>query len=139
MPDKNIVIKGFINVIIFMALSFWEFLYLELFLNKAATDFPSDIIIKNVVLIMLVNLMLASILQSIRAAFLISSFLMLAAGIANFFVISFRGYGIVYMDFYAIKTAATVAGEYSYSITPYFLAGCFTGAAGILILHTPPT
>ena len=110
-----------------MALSFWEFLYLELFLNKAATDFPSDIIIKNVVLIMLVNLMLASILQSIRAAFLISSFLMLAAGIANFFVISFRGYGIVYMDFYAINTAATVAGEYSYSITPYFLAGCFPG------------
>lgn len=138
MPDKNIVIKGFINVIIFMALSFWEFLYLELFLNKAATDFPSDIIFKNVVLIMLVNLMLASILQSIRAAFLISSFLMLAAGIANFFVISFRGYGIVYMDFYAIKTAATVAGEYSYSITPYFLAGCFTGAAGILMCRYLP-
>ncbi len=138
MPDKNIVIKGFINVIIFMALSFWEFLYLELFLNKAATDFPSDIIIKNVVLIMLVNLMLASILQSIRAAFLISSFLMLVAGIANFFVISFRGYGIVYMDFYAIKTAATVAGGYSYSITPYFLAGCFTGAAGILMCRYLP-
>lgn len=137
MPDKNII-KGFVNVIIFIALSFWEFLYLELFLNKAATDFPSDIIIKNVVLIMLVNLMLASILQSIRAAFLISCFLMLAAGIANFFVISFRGYGIVYMDFYAIKTAATVAGGYSYSITPYFLAGCFTGAAGIVMCQYLP-
>lgn len=133
MQSKDIVIKGFVNVIIFITLSFWEFLYLELFFEKAVTDFPSDIIIKNVVLIMLVNLLLASILQSIRAAFLISCFLVLAAGIANFFVISFRGYGIVYMDFYAIKTAATVAGGYSYSVNQYFLAGCFTGAAGILI------
>ena len=138
MPYKNIVIKGFINVIIFITLSFWEFLYLELFLKKAVTDFPNDIIIKNVVLMMLVNLMLASVLQSVRAAFLISCFLVLAAGIANFFVISFRGYGIVYMDFYAIKTAATVAGGYSYKVTPYFLAGCFTGAAGILTsIHLP--
>ncbi len=129
---KNIVLKNIIAAIIFIAASFWEFLYLELFFNKAITDFPTDIIIKNVVLIMLVNLMLVSILHSMRAAFLISSVFMLAAGIVNFFIISFRGYGIVYMDFYAIKTAATVAGRYSYSITPGFVAACFTGAAGIL-------
>ena len=138
MLERNIFIKGLVNVIIFITLSFWEFLYLELFLKKSLTDFPSDIIIKNVVLIMLVNLMLASILQSIRAAFLISGLLILVTGIANFFVISFRGYGIVYMDFYAIKTAATVAGGYSYSVNPYFLAGCFTGSAGILTSHYLP-
>lgn len=131
-------IKYLINAVLFIALSFWEFLYLELFFKKAVADFPIDIIIKNVVLIMLVNLMLASILQSIRTAFLISSVLALIAGIANFFVISFRGYGIVYMDFYAIKTAATVAGRYSYSVDPGFLAGCFTGAAGILISFYMP-
>lgn len=131
-------IKYLINAVLFIALSFWEFLYLELFFKKAVADFPMDIIIKNVVLIMLVNLMLTSILQSMRTAFLISSVLTLIAGIANFFVISFRGYGIVYMDFYAIKTAATVAGRYSYSVGPGFLAGCFTGAAGILIsLYMP--
>lgn len=129
---ENTIIKSIIAVIIFVAESFWEFLYLELFFNKTLTGFTTDIIVKNVVLIMLVNLMLVSILHSMRAAFLISSVFMLIAGIANFFVISFRGYGIVYMDFYAIKTAATVAGRYSYSITPVFAAACFTGAAGIL-------
>lgn len=129
---ENIIIKSIIAAIVFIAASLWEFLYLELFLNKTVTDFPVDIIIKNVVLIMLVNLMLVSILHSMKAAFLISSVFMLLTGIANFFVISFRGYGIVYMDFYAIKTAATVAGRYSYSITPEFIAACFTGAAGVL-------
>ena len=125
-------IKYLTNAILFIALSFWEFLYLELFLKKPAADFPIDIIIKNVVLIMLVNLVLTSILQSMGTAFLISSVLMLIAGIANFFIISFRGYGIVYMDFYAIRTAATVAGRYSYSVDYYFIAGCLECAAGIL-------
>lgn len=125
-------------VILFFAVSFLEFVYLELFFKKVFTDFSVDIIIKNVVLIIWINLVLVSIIRSIRTAFLISCIAMLIIGVANYFVIAFRGYGIVFIDFYAVKTAATVAGEYSYSVDFEFVAGFIAALAGIALCFVMP-
>lgn len=133
--EKNHIILNIIKKsLLFITGNLWEFIYLELFFKKTVSEFPSDIIIKNVALIMLVNLIIVCILHSMKATFLISCIFMFIIGIANYFVISFRGYGIVFMDFYAVKTAATVAGEYSYKIDAYFIAGCLAGAAQLAIL-----
>lgn len=135
MERKHIIKNIIINIICFIAGSLWEFFYLELFFKKTVPEFQIDIIIKNVALIMLVNLILLCILHSMKAAFLISCIFMLITGIANYFVISFRGYGIVFMDFYAVKTAAAVADGYSYNVDSYFLAGCLAAAlqAGLIL------
>lgn len=139
MPDRRRAIKNIIiNIILFIVVSFWEFVYLELFFKKQVTNFPAGIIIKNVILIMAANLVLLCICHRMKTAFIISCTLLLLAGIANFFVISFRGYGIVFMDFYAIQTAAGVAGKYSYSIDYMFVAGCIAAAAGIIISFFMP-
>jgi len=130
----NIILK----FILFIAGSFWEFICLELFFKKTVQEFPASIVIRNVALVMLCNLILLSILHSMKAVFLISCILVLITGAANFFVISFRGYGIVFMDFYAIKTAATVAGGYSYNVDGYFLAGCLAAAAGMALSFIMP-
>lgn len=133
--EKNHIILNIIKKsLLFITGNLWEFIYLELFFKKTVSEFPADIIIKNVALIMLVNLIIVCILHSMKATFLISCIFMFIIGIANYFVISFRGYGIVFMDFYAVKTAATVAGEYSYKIDAYFIAGCLAGAAQLAIL-----
>lgn len=133
--EKNHIILNIIKKsLLFITGNLWEFIYLELFFKKTVSEFPSDIIIKNVALIMLVNLIIVCILHSMKATFLISCIFMFIIGIANYFVISFRGYGIVFMDFYAVKTAATVAGEYSYKIDAYFIAGCLAGATQLAIL-----
>ena len=62
MQDRKHIIKNIIiNVILFIVVSFWEFVYLELFFKKQALSFPVGIIIKNVILIMVANLILLCI------------------------------------------------------------------------------
>lgn len=136
MEKKRIIRNIIIKIVLFIIGSLWEFFYLELFFKKTVPEFPLDIIIRNVVLIMLVNLILLCILHSMKTAFLISCIFVLIIGIANYFVISFRGYGIVFMDFYAVKTAANVAGGYSYNVDSYFITGCVAAVvqAGLLVL-----
>ena len=85
MQDRKHIIKNIIiNVILFIVVSFWEFVYLELFFKKQALSFPVGIIIKNVILIMVVNLILLCIFHRMKIAFIISCTLFLLAGIANF-------------------------------------------------------
>ena len=54
-------------------------------------------------------------------------------GAANYFVMQFRGSQISVSDFYAIRTAATVAGNYHYSIPVHYAALCM-GTLIFLIL-----
>lgn len=136
LEKKRTIINIVIKTVVFITGSLWEFFYLELFFKKTVPEFQIDIIIKNVALIMLVNLIILCILHSMKAAFLISCIFVLIMGVANYFVISFRGYGIVFMDFYAVKTAATVARGYSYDIDTYFIAGCLAAVAqaGLMLI-----
>ncbi|MGN0297740.1 MAG: LTA synthase family protein [Lachnospiraceae bacterium] len=51
-----------------------------------------------------------------RIALLLSSFLLFAAYLANYYVMSFRGQAIMPWDIYSINTAAAVAGNYDFSL-----------------------
>ncbi len=129
--QKMFWISRIADIFLFFGLSIWEFMYLELFFDKNFNEFPLDIIVKNVLLIMTFNLALLSLIRSFKTTFAISCALALIIGAANYFVISFRGYGIVFMDFYAIKTAANVAGRYSYAVDKNFILGTAAALAGI--------
>lgn len=109
----------------FLLATFLEFVILELYFGVFAWEYSAEIIIKNVLLIGAVNLLLTGICHSVRLPLLLSAGFFTIAGIANYFVTAFRGYGIVFMDFYAVKTAAEVAGGYSYQVEWNFILALF--------------
>jgi len=101
--------------------SFLEFIALEQFFKVSILDYSFMIILKNVLIISFFNLFLTGLFHGIRLPLMLSSAYFTLLGIANYFVISFRGYGIVFLDLYAVKTAAGVAGEYSYHVEQHFI------------------
>ena len=63
--------------------------------KKTITDFDIGIIIKNIALFGVVNVILTGLFHRMKPAFMITYVCTLLIGIVNYFVISFRGYGIV--------------------------------------------
>lgn len=89
-------------------------------LNKIALVFTF-------VLLYLVQGILFALTGSIRMAVIIYAVLVAVLGIANCFVISFRGMALSAADLFSVKTAMTVAGEYSYEFDWYmFMEVLFT-------------
>lgn len=62
---------------------------------------------------------------SIRVAVIIPAIAVAVLGIANHFIISFRGMAISGGDLFSLKTAATVASSYEYEITWHMFAEIF--------------
>lgn len=114
-------------------LSFIEYVTLETFLEGDIVSIGFSYGWKNVMILLGVNLILISVFRGVRPAFFLSGIVVTAFGAANYFVDSFRGYGIVYMDIYAARTAADVAGDYSYRLAVPFWLGLLTGVSGIVL------
>lgn len=118
-----------LQVILFLGITFLEFVVLELFFGALPSDYSLGIICKNVLIIGALNLLLVGLFHSLRAPMLLSVAFCIITGIANYFMIDFRGYGIVFMDFYAVRTAAGVAGAYHCRIDGDFVLAFAAGAA----------
>lgn len=120
------------RVFAFLLLTGIEYVILECFLDGNIPEIGLEYGIKNIAILAGVNLALTALAGRLRPAFLVSETVVFLFGMINYFVDSFRGYGLVYMDLFAVKTAANVAGEYSYHIGLPFLAGCIWSVIGIL-------
>lgn len=122
----------------FLVLGFLEFITVELFLDRSILDLGAELIFKNVLLYWVGNLILVSVFHRARPALLLSSVFVLVLGIANYLVTMFRGYGIVFLDLYAVRTAATVAGRYSMEWKPCFAAGMAVGLLSVFLCTLLP-
>lgn len=118
-----------LQAVLFVALSFIEYATLETFLEGDICSIGFSYGARNVLLLMGINLILVSLFGGIRPAFFLSGAFVLLFGMVNYFVDSFRGYGIVYMDIYAVRSAAEVAGEYAYRLGRPFWLGMLTGCS----------
>ncbi len=106
------VIK-YIMLILIPALLF----YLEAFFTYnpfVRTRWKAQVL--NIIFLEALMLLLWMVIGSAVWALRIETMFVLIAGIANYYVISFRGNPIVPWDFLSLKTAASVAGEYSYTL-----------------------
>lgn len=130
--------KQICQALVFLVLGFLEFITVELFFDRYITDLGGMLILKNVLLYWVVNLILVSLFHWMKAAMLISSSFVLILGIANYLVTMFRGYGIVFLDLYAIRTVANVAGQYSLEWKPCFAAGMAVGCLTIFLSFRLP-
>ena len=70
----------------------------------------------NIVFFELLMLVLFLVTGRLRIALIAETVLVLAAGLANYYVLSFRSNPIVPWDIFSIRTAASVAGEYDYAL-----------------------
>ena len=107
------------------SIDFWS-------LNKIALIFTF-------VFLYLVQSILFCITGSISASVIIYAVLVAALGIANCFVISFRGMALSAGDLFSVKTAMTVAGEYTYEFDWYmFMEVLFTFGICLISLSSEP-
>lgn len=109
------VILAITAVLIFLLVTVLEFVAVEIFLGADIREIGLEFCIKNTVLILVFNMLIYVLFRRIKLSLFISELIVLIVGIANYFVLQFRGYGIVVMDFFSIKTAGNVAGAYEYS------------------------
>ena len=112
----------YFQIVFFLLVTLLEFVILEIYFGVYAFDYEWKLVLKNVLIFGGVNLFLTGVFHSIKLPLLISVAFFTFVGAANYFVAAFRGYGIVFMDFYAVKTAAEVAGGYSYHVEWNFIA-----------------
>ncbi len=130
--------KQICQALVFLVLGFLEFITVELFFDRYFTELGAVLILKNVLLYWAVNLILVSLFHRMKPALLLSAVFVLILGTANYLVTLFRGYGIVFMDLYAARTAATVAGHYAIEWKPCFAAGLAVGGLSVFLCFLLP-
>ena len=91
--------------------------------------YPSMIVV-NYLFVLLFELVLVFAFGSVQIGCTIVPAVMMLIGMTNFFVVSFRGSPIVPWDIYSVRTAASVANNYSYVLNWRFV--CST--IGLIIL-----
>ena len=92
-------------------------------------------LLANAVFYYLFYLLLVFATGSFAAGYIIADFVFLVLGVANYFVVQFRGSPIVPWDLFSIRTAASVANNYTYEIHWRFAASAF-GFFILAALHT---
>ncbi|MCD8398645.1 MAG: LTA synthase family protein [Lachnospiraceae bacterium] len=87
------------------------------------SDLSLMIIILNLLFFYALYGMMTFLLGSVKRGFLVATLIPMIFGLANYFVVSFRGSPIVPWDFFSIGTAASVADNYTFTLS---WKGCFS-------------
>ena len=122
--------KWYAKVIFFILYSFASYCTMQLFLDANPFTIGVNGIARNMFLFMIYYGVLLCFFRKMRPALLFGGILMILIGGINYLVVQFRGYGIIFMDFYAISTAMTVAGRYTVKIIP-----CLIAATAVAVLQ----
>jgi hypothetical protein len=128
----------FFQAVLFIFVSIIEYIMLETFLGDSVLKIGWEFGSRNLLLLLVTNLIFISLFHRLRPAMILSSSLFLVLGIANYFVHLFRGYGIVYADLFAMSTAGEVAGNYKYTLNYHFFAGLLLGISLFVICLIAP-
>ena len=117
-PKKWKTIPGYL---LFFAAPSYTFWMVERFTDNSVFRINLAEASLNVLLYYMFFGLLYLIFISRRAAVIIGMAFWYAVGLANYFVLSFKGAPIVPSDLMSASTAASVAGNYTYNIQPVFV------------------
>lgn len=92
------------------------FYLFEWYIHNPWADIRWDIQVLNIVFFELVMVLLYSLIGRLHIALLLETLVFMIYGLANYFVLSFRGQPILPWDFFSIQTAASVAGDFNYEL-----------------------
>lgn len=92
------------------------FYLFEWYIHNPWKDIRTDIQILNIVFFELVMVLLYMLIGRLHIALLLETLVFMIYGLANYFVLSFRGQPILPWDFFSLETAASVAGDFRYEL-----------------------
>lgn len=107
------IMKEVLPWIIFPCASFY---LMETFHHNPFVNMNSRVQLLNIVIFVAVALLLWMVTGSRKWALRIESFVAMVIGIADYYVIAFRGTPILPWDIFSIKTAASVSADYDYTL-----------------------
>ena len=117
----NVKFGWILNLLSVAAIPFLSMWLLQWFTCKPERMYPMMILL-NCIFFYLFYLGLSFLLGSFRLGYSISTVFTLILGIANYFVVEFRSSPIVPWDLLSIGTAASVADNYTYTVSWHFLS-----------------
>lgn len=118
--------------------TFLTFIAIELPSNPAITGFWIEGLILENVIILFIFLIFHLLFQRTGAGAVIAAFLFECAGLAEYFVVSFKGVPIIASDVLALGTAATVSGSYTYILNERVLISFAVLTLAIVVLSLTP-
>ena len=119
------LLETIVKLLIIVGLPFWLMGITEMVNENSIWLMGKTQIWLNYVCYMVVFLVLYAITNQIRIAAILETIIMVVFGIANMYVLRFRGSPILPWDLYSVKTAASVASTYNYDLTAQMLSGIF--------------
>lgn len=114
-------IKTIVGYGLFFAAPFFTFWFVERFTNNSIMKLNPGEFCLNVLVYYLFFGILYLIFISRKVAVTVGTIFFYVVGLANYYVLSFKGSPIVPSDIMSATTAAGVAGNYDYSIQPVFV------------------
>jgi len=106
----------FLSILFLFLCPIADFLLLEAYSHDPFETMKAVPIVMNIVLFELLALFLLALTSSIRISLLIETVFCALYGLINYFVLEFRGTPIQPWDLLSVKTAASVAEHYTYSL-----------------------
>ncbi len=104
---------GVFALFVFPVVTFYLF---DGFTHNAFVEMKAKTQLLNIVFFWLLALCLYGVFRRLNVALMVETVFFLVWGTANYYVLEFRGTPIMPWDIYSVKTAASVAGDYSYSL-----------------------
>lgn len=106
-------IRNFVPMLLFPIVNFYLF---ELYIHNPFKDIAIQIQLLNIFLFELLMLLLFMLFGNLKWALRFQSIFFMVAGLANYYVLSFRSAPIMPWDIYSFKTAMSVAGNFKYTL-----------------------
>lgn len=117
------LLEAIVKLIIVIGLPFWLMGITEMVNENNALLMGKNQIWLNYICYLLLFFILYAITSQIRIAAILETLIMVVFGVANMYILRFRGSPILPWDLYSVKTAASVASTYNYDLTAQMLSG----------------
>ncbi len=118
LPSK---IKKYLGYLLFYATPIFTFWFVERFTSNSISRIHIILVLLNILVYYIFFMAVYLIVVSRRAAVGLTMLIWYIIGVANYFVIAFKGAPIVPSDIMSATTAASVAENYTYTVQPIFV------------------
>lgn len=119
----KIKIPNVVNVILSILFSLFvikeNFIILQMSQGYKYKNFSLKVEVLNLLIIFMIFMVLYAAFNSFKAAIIGLNLVTVVFGLANYFLVKFRGTGFLAVDILNIETATNVAGGYSYTLDFY--------------------
>lgn len=113
--------KSKLTILMLLAAPFFTFWFAERFTDNSISRIHPTLVALNLLVYFIFYGLLYLVFVSKRLSVTIGMVFWYLVGIANYFVLSFKGAPIVPSDMMSVSTAASVAENYTYTIQPVFV------------------